>query len=409
MTAGQLTVLLADLALIVVLARLFGALARKCGQPPVIGEIVAGVLLGPSLFGTAFTNAVFPTDVRASLSVLANVGLAVFMFVVGLELPRNLLHGKGSLAVTVSLSSIAVPFGLGVVLALHLLSTHPAEHRLGFMLFVGAAMAVTAFPVLARLLTDLGLTGTPLGGLALTCAAVDDVAAWSLLAVVAVVSDAGGQDEWRLLLVLPYLAVMRWIVRPLLRRLTGDLTVPGLAGLLLSGAATEWMGLHFIFGAFLFGVVMPREGSAALLDRLGQLSSVLLLPVFFVVAGLQVDLALLGAAGLGELGLILLVAVGGKFGGGYLAARAGGVPHRTSAALALLVNTRGLTELVILAVGLRLGVLDQSLYSSMVVMALVTTAMAAPLLKLLLRGDPVLVTRGAGSRPLGLANPDPQR
>ncbi|WP_329787353.1 cation:proton antiporter [Lentzea sp. DG1S-22] len=387
MTAAQLTVLLADLALIVVLARLFGRLARYCGQPPVIGEIVAGVLLGPSLFNGAISNTVFPADVRPSLSALANVGLAVFMFVVGLELPRNLLRGRGSLAVTVSFSSIALPFGLGTVLALHLLSTHPAENRLGFVLFLGAAMAVTAFPVLARLLVDLRLTGTPLGGLALTCAAVDDVAAWSLLAVVAAVSDADGPDQWRLLFLLPYLAVMRWIVTPVLRRLTGDLTVPGLAGLLMSAAATEWMGLHFIFGAFLFGVVMPGEGTAALLDRLGQLSSILLLPVFFVVAGLQVDLTSIGWSGFGELGLILLVAIGGKFAGGYLAARAGGVPPRSSAALGLLLNTRGLTELVILSVGMSLGVLDRSLYSSMVVMALVTTAMAGPLLRLLLRGD----------------------
>ncbi|WP_238606681.1 cation:proton antiporter [Amycolatopsis sp. Poz14] len=182
--------LLFDLALIIALAQVLGAVARRLGQPPVIGEILAGLLMGPTLFGGAIARTVFPVDVRPSLTALANVGVAVFMFVVGLELERGLLRGQGRVAVTVAMGSIVVPFGLRVLLASHLARDHANGNRLGFVLFLGAAMSVTAFPVLARILADRGMINTPLGGLALACAAVDDVLAWSLLAVV--VAPAGG-------------------------------------------------------------------------------------------------------------------------------------------------------------------------------------------------------------------------
>jgi Kef-type K+ transport system membrane component KefB len=385
--------LLFDLALIIALAQVLGALARRFGQPPVIGEILAGILVGPTLFHGAIARTVFPVDVRPSLGALANIGVAVFMFIVGLELDRSLLRDQGRVVATVSLGSMVLPFALGTLLALHLVQQHPSAHRLGFVLFIGAAMAVTAFPVLARILTDRGMLGTPLGGLALTVAAVDDVLAWSLLAVV-VALTGGGPDQWRMLLAAPYLALMIWVMRPLLRRLATrypdrELTLGMLAmvfaGLLLSAGLTEWMGLHFIFGAFLFGAAMPRTEVAALrqqiLERVGQVCSVLLLPVFFVVGGLNVDLSTMDASAFGQLGLILLVAIGGKFAGAFLGARAHGVPVRQSAVLGALINTRGLTELIILAVGLQLGVLDRPLYSLMVVMA-VLTAMTGPLLRL---------------------------
>lgn len=394
MNTHQVVFLLLDLAVIVVLARLLGAVARRFDQPPVIGEVLAGVLLGPTLFGEGFSSALFPADIRPFLTALANVGVAVFMFVVGLESERTLLRGRGKVALTVSVSSIVLPFTLGAGLSFYLLLNHQAEHRLGFALFIGAAMSVTAFPVLARILIDRGMLRTMLGGLALTCAAVDDVLAWCLLAIVVVVSGNGGNEQWLVVLGPLYVAIMLWVVRPLLRR---TFTVGGpvgaetlgtvLAGVLVSGAVTEWIGLHFIFGAFLFGVIVPGEGTTALrraiAERVGEFNSALLLPVFFIVAGLKVNLSAIGVTGVVELGLVLLVAIGGKFGGAFAGARLHRLPARKSAALATLMNTRGLTELIILTVGLQLGVLDQSLYSIMVAMAVITTAMAGPLLRLI--------------------------
>ncbi|MCE7003138.1 cation:proton antiporter [Kibdelosporangium philippinense] len=392
MNTHQVVFLLLDLAVIVVLARLLGALARKFDQPAVIGEVLAGILLGPTLFGEGFSAALFPTDVRPFLAALANVGVAIFMFMVGLELERTLLRGKGKLALTVSLTSIVLPFTLGVGLAFYLAVNHQAEHRLGFVLFIGAAMSVTAFPVLARILQDRGMLKTTLGGLALTSAAVGDVLAWCLLAVVVVVSgNASGTEQWLIVLGPLYIALMLWVVRPLLRKLftasrAGTLPIV-LAGVLVSGAVTEWIGLHFIFGAFLFGVIVPREGTEKLrhtiIERVGEFNSALLLPVFFIVTGLKVNLSGLGTTGLVELGLVLLVAITGKFGGAFVGARLHGLPARKSAALATLMNTRGLTELIILTVGLQLGMLDQPLYSIMVAMAVITTAMAGPLLRVI--------------------------
>ncbi|GAA2673647.1 MULTISPECIES: cation:proton antiporter [Actinosynnema] len=393
MTTHQVVFLLLDLALVIVLARLLGVAARRIGQPPVIGEVLAGVLLGPSLLGEGFTAALFPVDVRPFLAVPANIGVAVFMFVIGLELQRSQARGQGGLAATVSISSILLPFALGVALAFRLIANHPVEDRVGFTLFMGAAMSVTAFPVLARILADRGMLRTALGGLALTCAAIDDVLAWTLLAVVVLLSGSGGPGMWLLLLCPVYVAVMFGAVRPLVggllgrgAELTGTKLALVVAGVLVSAAFTEWVGLHFVFGAFLFGVVVPREGTealrAALVDRVAEFNGALLLPVFFIVAGLKVNLSTIGWTGVLELGLVLLAAIGGKFGGAFAAARAHGVPARRSAALATLMNTRGLTELIILSVGLELGVLDRGLYSIMVVMAVVTTAMAGPLLNL---------------------------
>ncbi|MET8196302.1 cation:proton antiporter [Micromonospora sp. NPDC005686] len=393
MAPHQATFLLLDLALILLISRVFGTLAGRFGQPAVIGEVIGGILAGPTLLGSDLSTALFPTDVRPFLTGLANIGVAIFMFMVGLEVNRKAMRGQGPIAVTVSLSSILLPLGLGVALATFLWTRHPGEHRLGFLLFVGAAMSVTAFPVLARILTDRGLSRTPLGGLALACAAVDDVLAWTLLAGVIAIAGTGSSDQLLLLMVVPYLGVMLGVVRPLLRRILSPSAVltPGLLatvfiGALLSGAATEWMGLHFLFGAFLFGVLVPREGTERLrgdiLGSVERFNGTLLLPVFFVVAGFKVNLSGIGAGGLVEFALILLVAITGKFGGAYAAARLHGLPARRSAMLATLLNTRGLTELIILSVGLQLALLDQELYSMMVAMAVITTAMAGPLLRI---------------------------
>lgn len=391
----RVEILLLDLVIVLGAARLLGALAKRLGQPPVIGEIVAGILLGPTLLGPWIGADLFGPDMRAPLSALADVGLILFMFVVGMELDQKLVRGKGKVAAGVAIGSTAVPFLLGALHALGLAARHAHGRPLPFVLFMGAAMSATAFPVLARILTDREMHRTTLGGLALASAAVIDVFAWTILAVVVGIASAEAtSDQWQVLLAVPYAAVMFLIVRPLLARLVpaferaGRLT-PGLLsvvllGLLASAWATEWMHVHFIFGAFLFGAVMPREGAERLnhqiLERLEQLAVLLLLPMFFVVSGLNVNLRTLTVSSLGVLGAILAVAIGGKLAGSYLGARLTRVPNRQASALAVLLNTRGLTEIVILAVGLQKGVLDGELYSLMVLMALITTAMTGPLL-----------------------------
>lgn len=393
--AQHITELLVGLAAIVLLARLLGALARRFDQPAVIGEVLAGILLGPTLCGDVVSGHLFPADTRPQLTALATVGVAVFMFTVGLEWDVAKAKGSGGVAVSVSLSSILLPFGLGSALGLYLLREHQSPNSTAFVLFMGISMSITAFPVLARILTDRGLERTTLGTLALACASMDDVVAWSVLAAVTAISGAADTGQWHALLIVPYLLGMLFVVRPLLRRLrtrSGALAPAGLAcvlaGLLLSAAATEWAGLHFVFGAFLFGAVIPRERTARLRaqihDQLGNLVQTLLMPVFFLTAGLNADLSGIGLGGLRDLGLILVVAIGGKFAGAFLAARCHGMPARQSAALATLMNTRGLTELIALSVGLSLGIIDRELYSLMVVMAVVTTAMAGPLLRWLL-------------------------
>jgi Kef-type K+ transport system membrane component KefB len=397
MTDQQVQLFLADLAIIILLARLLGAAAKRLGQPPVLGEIIAGILLGPTLFHGKITATLFPITLRPPLSALANLGVVMFMFAVGNLFELRLIRGRERVAVSVSVSSVILPLSLGVALGAWLASRHHVHRVLPFALFVGAAMSVTAFPVLARILTDRNMHRTRVGSIALASAATDDVLAWSLLAVVVAISGAGGQ-QFRLLLAPVYVGVMFRLVRPLLNkladvyqqqgRLTPNVLAVVLAGLLLSSYATDWMGLKYIFGAFLFGVVMPRgmAGDALrkqILDRLEQISVLVLLPVFFVVSGLSVNLSSVGLSGLTELCLILLVAITGKFGGAFIGASLAGVGSRRAGVLATLMNTRGLTGIVILAVGLQLHILDQSLYSLMIVMAIVTTMMAGPLLRLL--------------------------
>jgi Kef-type K+ transport system membrane component KefB len=397
MTDQEVQLFLADLAIIILLARLLGMAAKRLGQPPVLGEIIAGILLGPTLFGGKITATLFPIALRAPLSALATLGVVMFMFAVGYQLDLRLFRGHERVAASVSVSSVILPLALGIGLGVWLASRHHVHRVLPFALFVGTAMAVTAFPVLARILTDRDMHRTRIGGIALASAAMDDVLAWSVLVVVVAIAGAGGQ-QLRLLLVPVYAGVMFGLVRPLLRRLadvyqrrerlTPSVLAAVLVGLLLSSFATDWMGLKYIFGAFLFGVVMPREAAGAalredILGRLEQVSVLVLLPVFFVVSGLSVNLSAVGLSGLAELCLILLVAIVGKFGGAFAGARLAGVRGRRAGVLATLMNTRGLTEVVVLAVGLQLHILDQSLYTLMIVMAVVTTAMAGPLLNLI--------------------------
>ncbi|GAA5089705.1 cation:proton antiporter [Nocardia iowensis] len=389
MSSNQMVFLLVDLVLIAAAARVLGRLAERLGQPAVIGEIAAGIIVGPTILGAHLSGMVFPHDIRSYLSAFANVGVMIFMFLAGLEIDRGSFDGNRRVVAAVSLSAYFVPFVLGCCVALAVLSRHQDGGALGFALFIGCALAVTAFPVLARILHDRGLMGTRIGQLSLASAAIDDILAWIVLAFVIGIARPGVSDQWRLLLFVPLVAAMWWIVRPLLARAarstaattTNTMIFLAVSGALLWGAATEWIGLHLIFGAFLFGVIFPRTHRPAV-EAGAQLLSSVFLPAFFVVAGLQVDLGSLDRAGVFELAAILLTALVGKLGGTYFAARATGIEPRAAGALASLMNTRGLTELIILNVGLTTGLIGVQLYSILVVMALVTTAMTSPLLRL---------------------------
>lgn len=397
---------LLDIAVIIIAARLFGRAARAIRQPAVIGEIVAGIALGPSLLGALpgdLDEVLFPVGVRPYLYILAQLGLILFMFIVGLELDVALIRGRERIAGAISLSSVVLPFALGVGLTLILHPLHDEVagrpvNLLALALFIGVAMSITAFPVLARILGDRGMHRTPAGVLALACAAFDDILAWTLLAfVVAVARGESPFDVVRIVgLTAVFAAAMFLGLKPLLRRLTfwhqaaGRLTPDVLAvvliGVLLSAYATDRIGIHSIFGAFIFGAIMPREGAADLtrdiLERLEQVSVLLLLPVFFVISGLGTDIGGLGLDGLWQLALILAVAIGGKFLGAFAGARMLRLPTRQASVIGVLMNTRGLTELVILQIGRDLGVLDGELFTMLVLMALVTTAMTEPLLRL---------------------------
>ena len=410
------------IAAIVLVARLMAMVFRRFGQPAVVGEILAGLALGPSLLGALPgnpTDLLFPGDIRPYLSVIANLGLIIFMFIVGLELDVGLVRGKARAAATISVSSVVLPFGLGCGLAVWLYDRHrevdgDVVDLLPFALFIGASMSVTAFPVLARILSERGMHRTPTGALALACAAIDDILAWSLLAVVLAVISSEGLLDLPLILAesLAFVAFMFLVVRPRLRvlvgrhaaagRLTPDIFAVVLVGVMVSSWVTHHIGIHSIFGAFLFGVVMPRVGAARMsqeiLEKIEQVTVLLLLPVFFIATGLNVDVGSLGSTGLGELAAVLVVATVGKFVGAVAAARVVRVRPRRAAAIGVLMNTRGLTELVLLNIGLEAGVLDRQLFTILVLMAVVTTIVTEPLLRLVYPERMVLRERAEAER-----------
>jgi Kef-type K+ transport system membrane component KefB len=392
------------LALLVVMAlsRLLGALCRRIDQPAVIGEVVAGIALGPSLLGHVWPAAeayLFPANIVPLLGVLANIGVIVFMFLVGLELDTSVLRKKTHAALAISHASIVAPFVLGAALALWLYPTlAPRGVRFDvFAMFMGVAMSITAFPVLARILTDRGMSRTNLGVLALSCAAVDDVTAWCLLALlVGVANSATSGALLTFALTLGFIGLMFAFVRPLVHRATAAQEMRGavgrdaitvvLVGLLVSALVAEYIGIHAIFGAFLVGALIPHDSLLArnVRGKLEDLVVILLLPAFFAFTGLRTEIGLVsGLWGWAMCGVIILVACTGKIGGSYLAARLAGLPQREALSLGVLMNTRGLMELVALNVGLDLGVISPALFAMMVLMALVTTFATSPLLSLL--------------------------
>ncbi|MFN0207382.1 MAG: cation:proton antiporter [Planctomycetota bacterium] len=391
--------LIAVLTAIIILSRAIGRVFRYVRQPRVIGEIVAGLVLGPSLFGALapeLYQLALPPAVLPSLNALAQIGIVLFMFLVGLELDPRLLRSQTHVAVSVSHASIIAPFLLGSASALYLYSTYapPGVSFSHFALFFGVSMSVTAFPVLARILIEKGIQKTPLGSIALTCAALNDVTAWCLLAYLVGVVNSTAGSYLTIVYAIAYALFMIFVVRaPLqrfLRRFTsGDLQQGYFAliivGILTSACITELIGIHALFGAFLFGALIPSDVPLAheLRARIEDLVLVLFLPIFFAYTGLRTDIFLISdwesiliCAG------IIAIATIGKFGGSFIAARIAGLGSRDSAVIGILMNTRGLMELIVLNVGLDLGLITPKLFAMMVIMALVTTFMTSPLVDL---------------------------
>jgi K+:H+ antiporter len=399
----ELLTLITQLVVIVFVARIVGWLFRRAHQPQVVGEMTAGILLGPSVLGAVWPTAfqtIFPQASLGYLNALSQLGVLLFMFLVGLEFDPRLLRGRGDTAVITSHASIILPFLLGALLAIELYPrlAPPGVHFTGFALFMGAAMSVTAFPVLARILVETRLLHTRVGMVALACAAVDDVTAWCILAAVIVVVRAG-MDAPPIWFVLggtaAYITLMWLVARPLIRRFFDWLSHPArltqdvIAGILVfalaSALATERIGIHALFGAFIAGAVIPRDELFVpeLTRRLEDLTVVFLLPLFFAFTGLRTSLGLVRGDLLAVAGLVIITAIAGKLFGSALAARLTGMSGREALAVGTLMNTRGLMELVILNIGLDIGVLSPALYSIMVAMALITTMMTAPMLRLL--------------------------
>ncbi|HEX5470909.1 MAG TPA: cation:proton antiporter [Lacipirellulaceae bacterium] len=382
---------------ILLLGRWLGKLFVHFGQPRVIGEMVAGIMLGPSLLGIIWPAAkdfILPTDVAPYLGIISEIGIILYMFLVGLELNAGLLRSRAHATVAISHTSILVPFLLGVITALWLYPHVAPQHTpfTSFALFMGIAMSITAFPVLARILTDRRMEDTELGVVALSCAAVDDVTAWCLLAfVVGVAQSQMGGAVQTILYALAYIAIMLTVVRPLAMRYLGPdadhpprrMAVWVLVGLLFSAMTAEWIGIHAIFGAFLLGAIIPHDAEVArdFRHKLEDIVIILLLPAFFAYTGMRTEIQLVsGWQAWIFCAVIILVATLGKFGGSYAAARFTGLDRRLSAALGVLMNTRGLMELIVLNIGLELHVISPELFAMMIIMALVTTMATTPVL-----------------------------
>ncbi len=389
-----------QIAVIIIAVRAFGFLFKFINQPQVIGEMVAGILLGPSLLGWVaphLSTVLFPASSLDYLNTISQIGIVIYMFLVGLALKPDGLKGHRHAAVLTSHVSIVVPFLLGALLAFFLYPRLSSDNvsMTNFTLFLGAAMSVTAFPVLARILADRNMLGSRVGTLAIACAAVDDVTGWCILAYVLIRTQIGSTPLWLMISgSLTYVLLMIYIVKPLLRRFQisfekrGRLSENSMALLVLivlaSALITERLGIHLVFGAFLVGAIMPKENafSRHIQERFESLTVVLLLPLYFAFSGLRMNIhSLHGAQMWLYCAIIILVAIVGKLVGSMVATRATGICWRDAAAVGILMNARGLLGLVILNIGLDAGVISPVLFSMMVLMALVTTFMATPLLE----------------------------
>jgi len=399
--AETLPHVLGALTAIIISGRGLGAIFARLGQPRVIGEVLAGISLGPSVLGRISPEAmslILPTSVAPFLGLIAQLGVILYMFLVGLELNLDLIRSRVHTTVAISHASIVAPFLLGATLSLWLYSSMapPGVPFTSFALFMGVAMSITAFPVLARILTDRGIERTELGVVALSCAAADDVTAWCLLAfVVGVTQSEISGAMTTFLLTGGYIALVIGVVRPFASGRLGALSETQvsskviawvLVALLVSSLATEAIGIHAIFGAFLIGAVFPHDSAIArvIRQKLEDVVTILLLPAFFAFTGMRTQIGLVsGPAEWLICGLIVAVATLGKFGGTTLAARFTGLSWRASSSLGILMNTRGLMELIVLNIGLDLGIISPTLFAMMVLMALITTVATTPILQLL--------------------------
>ncbi len=398
-----LAILLAQIVTIIVVARLFGWLFKKIGQPTVIGEIIAGIVLGPSLLALyfpEFSTALFPVQSLSNLQFLSQIGLILFMFVIGMELDLKVLKNKANDAVVISHASIIIPFALGMGLAYFIYEKFAPTgvQFISFGLFLGIAMSITAFPVLARIVQERGIHKTKLGTVVITCAAADDITAWCILAAVIAIVKAGSfvSSLYTIVLAATYVVAMIKVVRPFLKRI-GDLhtsrenlSKPVVAifflTLIISSYLTEVIGIHALFGAFMAGAIMPENTKfrSIFIEKVEDIALVLLLPLFFVFTGLRTEIGLLNDPYLWKItGFIILVAIVGKFVGSALAAKFVGQNWKDSLTIGALMNTRGLMELVVLNIGYDLGVLTPEIFAMMVLMALTTTFMTGPALDLI--------------------------
>jgi Kef-type K+ transport system membrane component KefB len=407
------THVLLALVVIILAARGVGAIFRRFNQPAVVGEMIAGILLGPSLLGQALPGTfayLFPSQMEPYLSVIANIGVILYMFLVGVELNGNLLRERRQASVATSHASIVAPFLLGSAMALWLYPLYSTSdiRFVVFALFMGVSMSVTAFPVLARVVTDRGMQEDPLGATALACAAVDDVTAWCLFALVVSVARSQAQKSLlTLVLTGGFILTVFFVVRPgaiwLARRYaqrqqTGQSSIViACITLLLAALTTQWIGIHALFGAFLVGAVIPHDSPLAkdIRQKFEDLVLILFLPVFFAFTGLRTQIGLVHGAGDWTICIaIIIVASLGKFGGGTIAARLTGLNWQEAASLGILMNTRGLMELIVLNVGMDLGVLSPTLFAMLVIMAIVTTVTTTPVLQALARGPEPVAARG---------------
>lgn len=395
-----LAILLLQIITIILVARVFGFLFKKIGQPTVIGEIIAGIFLGPSFIGMFFPEYslfLFPKSSLPNLQFISQIGLILFMFIVGMELDLKTLQKKAHEAVIISHASIIFPFSLGMALSYFIYQAYAPENInfLSFSLFIGISMSITAFPVLARIVQERQLTKTRIGAIVITCAAADDISAWCILAAVIAIVKAGSVVSafYIILMAIGYVILMMKIIQPFLKRL-GDiyshqdtLSKPVVAiffvTLLISSYLTEIIGIHALFGAFMAGVIMPQNlhFRNVFIEKVEDVSLVLLLPLFFVFTGLRTQIGLLNDTNLwGTCGIIIAVAVTGKFIGSTIAAKFVGQNWKDSLMIGALMNTRGLMELIVLNIGFDLGILPPAIFTMLVIMALVTTFMTGPAL-----------------------------
>lgn len=393
---------LIQLIIIIISSRVFGYFFKKMGQPSVMGEILAGIFLGPSILGSIFPlylQTIFPPGSLDTMRILSQIGLMLFMFVVGMELDLDILKTKARTAITISNASIIIPFSLGVVLAYFLHDYYaPVDAPFyAFALFMGIAMSITAFPVLARIIRERAMRDKRIEAIAMTSAAINDVTGWVALAFVIAIIKAHSfsNSVYTLFATIGYMLVMIFVIRPLMNKLskakeTGLVKQSTVAiifiVMLLSSLCTELIGVHALFGAFMAGVIMPQQWHfrQIITDKVEDVALILLLPLFFVITGLRTHINAVNTPTLWAVtALIIFVAVIGKLGGSALAAKMTGENNYNSLSIGALMNTRGLMELVILNIGYELGILSEEIFTMMVIMALVTTFMTSPLLSFL--------------------------